>query len=158
LNREGRRIRVWIAACGLTLALLSAPARAVFVVNQPWLRPAQTGQSAELYMNLTSSDGAILVAARADDADKVLFRGPDKLPRPLDTLLLPAKTTIALAPGKAHLALIRLKRPLRLGERVALTLTIQAANGAQQEIPVVAEVRMRSPLEEELRAHPPHPR
>ncbi|HQR11156.1 MAG TPA: copper chaperone PCu(A)C [Casimicrobiaceae bacterium] len=155
MNREGRRIRVGIAACGLALALLSAPARAVLVVGQPWLRPAQTGQSAELYMFLTSSEGATLVAARADDAAKVVFRGPDKLPRPLDTLLLPARTTIALAPGKAHLALVNLKRSIKLGERVAFALTIRSASGAQQEIFVIAEVRMRSPLEEGVRAQPP---
>ncbi len=150
------RLRWWFAACGIALALLSAPARAVFIVNQPWLRPAGTGQSAELYMNLTSSDGATLVAAQSEDAARVLFRGPDKLPRPLGTLLLPAKTTVALAPGKSHLALIKLNHPLTLGQRVALTLTIQDANGAREEISFMAEVRMRSPAEEEFRARPPH--
>ena len=158
MNHEVGRLRWWVAACGLALALSSAPARALFSVNQPWLRPAQTGQSAELYMNLTSTDGATLVAIRSDEAANVVFRGPDKLPRALDTLLLPAKMTVTLAPGKAHFALIRLNRPVTLGQRIALTLTIQAANGARQEIPIVAEVRMRSPAEEELRAHPPQQR
>ncbi len=158
MSRDIRHLRVWGAACGLALALLSTPALALFIVNQPWLRPAQPGQTAELYMNLTSTEGATLVSIRCDDASSVVYRGSDKLPRALDTLMLPPKSIVALAPGKPHLALIKLNRSLVLGQRVALTLTIQNANGARQEIPVLAEVRMRSPIEEELRAHPPQHR
>ena len=155
MSHGAGRIRWWMTACGLAVALSSLPAHALFIVNQPWLRPAQAGQSAELYMNLTSSDGATLVAIRSDDAGKVVLRGPDKIPRALDTLLLPAKTLVVLAPGKDHFALIKLNRPARLGERLSLVLTIQSANGTRQEIPVLAEVRIRSAIEEEMRGHAP---
>ncbi len=52
--------------CGLVLVLLAPNASALFVVNQPWLRPAARGQSTEAYMNLTSTDGANLVAVRTE--------------------------------------------------------------------------------------------
>ncbi|MEO8344349.1 MAG: copper chaperone PCu(A)C [Betaproteobacteria bacterium] len=146
-------MRWWVAACGLALALSSLPARAVVIINQPWLRPAQPGQSAELYMNLTSSDAATVVAIQSNDASKVLFRGPDKIPRALDNLVLPARVMVVLAPGKAHFALIKLNRPVRLGDRINLILTIQSANGTRQEIPMQAEVRIRSAVEEEMRGH-----
>jgi periplasmic copper chaperone A len=66
---------------------------------------------------------------------------------------LPAQAIVPLAPGKAHVALVRLKRTVKLGERVALTLTIEGADGVRQDIPVLAEVRMRSPIDDEMRAH-----
>jgi hypothetical protein len=48
----------------------------LFIVNQPWLRPAKSGQSTEMYMNLTSTDGATLVAVRSDEAAAIVIRGP----------------------------------------------------------------------------------
>ena len=53
--------------------------------------------------------------------------------------------------------MIKLIRRARLGDRLALTLTIEAADGSRQDIPVHAEVRMRSPVDDELRAHRTHP-
>jgi len=38
-----------------------------------------------------------------------------------------------------------------------LTLTIEAADGSRRDIPVHAEVRMRSPVADELQAHRTHP-
>ena len=39
---------------------------------------------------------------------------------------------------------------MKLGERVAITLTIEGADGARQDIPLLAEARMRSPVDDEL--------
>jgi len=108
-------------------------------------------------MNLTSTDGATLVAVRTDEAAGVALRGPGKGARTLDLIPLPAKTLVALAPGKDRIVLIRLARTVKLGEHVALTLTIQGNDGVRQDIPVAAEVRTRSPLDDELRAHHSHP-
>jgi copper(I)-binding protein len=106
-----------------------------------------------MYMNLTSTDGATLVAVRTDEAAGIVIRGPDKNARTLDTLPLPAQTLVALAPGKTRLVVIKLARTVKLGERVAVTLTIQGADGVRQEIPLLAEARMRSPVDDELLHH-----
>jgi copper(I)-binding protein len=143
--------------CGLVLVLLAPDASALFIVNQPWLLPARSGQSTDVYMNLTSTNGAALVAVRTDEAASVVILGPGKGARTLDLLPLPAKTLVALAPGKTRIVLIRLARTVKLGERLALTLTIEGADGTRQDIPVLAEARLRSPVDDELRAHRNHP-
>ncbi len=149
-------VRAGALACGLGLCVLAADACALFIVNQPWLRPAKSGQSTEMYMNLTSTDGATLVAARTDEAAAIMIRGPGKGARTLDALPLPANAEVALAPGKTHFLVIKLARTVKLGERIAVTLTIEGSDGARQDIPLLAEARMRSPVDDELRSHHQH--
>jgi len=141
---------------GLVLMLLAPNVSALFIVNQPWARPAKSGQATEAYMNLTSTDGASLVAVRTGEAAGIVIRSPGKGARTVLTLPLPAGTLVALAPGRNRLALIKLTRSAKLGDRLALTLTIEGTDGTRQDIQVLAEVRMRSPVDDELRAHPNH--
>lgn len=150
------RIGRWALPSGLVLLLLAPSANALFIVNQPWVRPAARGQSTEVYMNLTSTDGATLVAVRTDEAAAVAIVGPGKGAAAVASLTLPAKAVVALAPGKARLVLTKLVRSLKLGDLVALTLTIEGTDGTRQDVPVQAEVRMRSPLDDEKRAHHTH--
>jgi copper(I)-binding protein len=142
--------------CALALMFCASEASALFIVNQPWLRPAPSGQSTEVYMNLTSTDGATLVAVHTDEAAAISVRGSDKDAGNALPLALPAGTVVALAPAGIRLAMSKLVRGARLGDRLALTLTIEAADGSRQDIPVHAEVRLRSPVDDELRAHRPH--
>ena len=51
---------------GLALSLPSLSAQALIVVNQPWVKPAVARGSSEAYMNITATDGAVLVAARSE--------------------------------------------------------------------------------------------
>ena len=148
-----RRIDRFALRCGLVLLLLAPGANALFIVNQPWARPARSGQSTEVYMNLTSTDAATLVAVHTDDAEEIVIRPPGKNARTVATLPMPAGALVALAPGKSRLAMVKLKRSVKLGEQILLTLTIEGADGNRQEIPVNAEARMRSPLDDERRAH-----
>jgi copper(I)-binding protein len=146
----GRRIGL---SGGLALAVWAVDAQAIFIVNQPWVRPAAQGRSTEAYMDLTSTEGAALVGARSDLAAAVAIRAPGKGAGDVGRLRLPANAMIRLAPGGYRMVLSKLARPIKLGERVMLTLTIEAADGARQDIPVNAEVRLRSPLADERRAH-----
>ena len=66
---------------GLVLAPTPSAAGALFIVNQPWVRPAKTAQTTEAYMNLTSTDGARLVAVRTDAAKEAAIRAPGKTHR-----------------------------------------------------------------------------
>ncbi|HXX85473.1 MAG TPA: copper chaperone PCu(A)C [Casimicrobiaceae bacterium] len=140
-------------ACGLALALIAIDTPAMFVVNQPWVAPATRGRSTEAYMDLTSTDGVLLVEARSDAAVSVAIRAPGKSRSDVAKLPLPTGKMVRLAPGGYRLLLNGLRRSISLGDRVMLTLTIQAADGSRQEISVDAEARLQSPLDEDRPGH-----
>jgi copper(I)-binding protein len=136
----------------VTLALVAGDAGALFIVNQPWVLPAAKGGSTAVYMDLTSTEGATLVAAKSDAAESVSIRGPKGTPRGAP-LALPARTIVHLAPNGYRLVLERTTRSIKRGERVLLTLVIEASDGSRQEIGVNAEARLDSPLDAERRMH-----
>ena len=145
--------RLVALACALGLPSLALGATALFAVNQPWVRPAQQQQATEAYMNLTSTNGATLVGAVSAAASRVVIRGPGKSAGDLARLPLPAQNTVVLAPGQYRLVLSGLTRTLKLGDRVPLTLTIEAADGSRQDIGVNADVRLHSPLYDDTHEH-----
>ena len=98
-------------------------------------------------MNLTSTDGATLLAARSEDARRVSLRSARSTAAA--GLVLPAKSEIALAPGHDHLTLTGLTRSLKIGDRVNITLTVRDDDGTVHEIAISAEVRFRSPIDDE---------
>jgi len=138
--------------CGAASILVVGQAQAIFIVNQPWVAPAARGASTEAYMDLTSTDGATLVAVATDAAAAVAILKPGKTAKKADSVPLPERALVEMRPGGYRIALQRIVRTLKLGDRVMLTLTIRNADGTQQEIPVDAEVRLHSPIEDE-RAH-----
>jgi copper(I)-binding protein len=138
-------------AGAIAFALMASDASALFIVNQPWVRPARKAQTTNAYMNLTSTDGATLLAARSEDAGRIALRSARSTAAA--GLALPAKSEIALAPGHDHLMLTGLTRPLKIGDRINITLTVRDDDGTVHEITVNAEVRLRSPLDDELRGH-----
>jgi copper(I)-binding protein len=137
----------------LALVLSAAQARAVFVVTEPWVRPAGRSQTTEVFVNLTSTEGATLVALRSDAAATAAVHAAGQGKAELTRLPLPAGITVALAPGRTRIVLEELARTLRLGDRVVFTLTVEAADGTRREIPMDAEVRLRSPTDDHRRAH-----
>ena len=90
-------------------------AGALFIVNQPWVRPAKTAQTTEAYMNLTSTEGARLVAVRTDAAKEAAIRAPGKTTVNAPSVRLPAGTLVALAPGQYRLVLKQLIKTLAAG-------------------------------------------
>ena len=157
MDAATRRLCSRALACGLLLLLIAPDASALFIVNLPWMRPAKSGQSTEVYMNLTSTDGATLVAVRTDEAKEVVIRGAGKSLRTIPQLPLPAGMLVALAPDQERIALIKVPRTIKLGDRIALTLTIEGLDGVRREIPVLVEARNRSAVDDERRAHQEHP-
>jgi len=148
-----RHASIVALAGALALVLVASNASALFIVNQPWVSPARTGQTTNAYMNLTSTDGATLLDARSEDSRRVLVHSA-RAARVV--VALPAKSEVALAPGHHHLSLIGLVRTLRVGDRVKITLTVRDDDGSVHEIDVNAEVRNRSPIDDERRAHHHH--
>jgi copper(I)-binding protein len=82
------------------------------------------------------------VTIQASDAK----RAPHKLE-------LPANTLVELKPGESRIRMSGLVRRLKLGEHVPLTLIVRAADGKEQRFFINAEVRHRSPTEDELNPH-----
>ena len=140
-------------ALWLAVTLPASGAQAVVVVNQPWVKPAVAGASTEAYMNLTATEGATLVAVRSDNAAGVTLHRPGNVTRTTDELALPPRTMVELAPGKYRISLRRLSNAVKLGDIVPLTLTIKDADGAEHDIAVSAVGRLRSPVDDERRAH-----
>ena len=145
-------------ACAAAAALLCSNALCqnlgtipVFVVNQPWVAPARKAQTTHAYMNLTSTNGATLLSARSEDAGRVSLHSTHSAAAA--GMALPARSEVSLAPGHDYLTLTRLTRALKIGDWVRITLTVRDGDGAVHEIPVNAEVRVRSPVDVERRAH-----
>jgi len=138
---------------GLVATILAAPANALFIVNQPWVRPAQVGQATEVYMDLTSTEGGKVIGVRTDVAKTATIRGPGKAVIVTSKVILPPQTLVALAPGRYRIALGQLMRTLKLGDRLNLILTVEQDDGSRQDIEVNAEVRLRSPIDDERRVH-----
>jgi len=163
--RSNPRPLAWAIATAAIVALVAptgVPAAGLFVVNEPWVRPAAAG-STDAYMNLQSSSGAALVGVRCELASAVTIEGQDSGRRgkfrAVPRIELPPGQTVRLSPGQIHIRLAAISHAFRLGEHVAMVLTLEAADGTTQEIPVSAEVRNHSPTEDEGRAHghPAHP-
>ncbi|HWN30953.1 MAG TPA: copper chaperone PCu(A)C, partial [Burkholderiales bacterium] len=65
--------------------------------------------------------------------------------RQLESLELPAKQTVKFEPGGLHIMLLALKRPLKLGDKIPLRLTLQRADSSTTVVEVPAEVRNAKP-------------
>lgn len=143
--------RAGLAVVALALALGSRGAQAVFVVTEPWVRPAAATGTTEAYMRLMSADGARVVGVGSIIAGAAtLVAAPGSA---LQSLSLPPGATVVLTPGRTRIRLTGLARALRIGDRVPLTLVIEAADGTAQTIAVDAEVRLRSPTDDHRQGH-----
>ena len=117
-------------------------------VKDPWVRAPAPGQKvAGAYMELVSRTNNNLVAVSSPAAARVelhsmtMEEGVMKM-RQVGRIELPAGRPVRLAPGGLHIMLIDLKQPLKPGDRVPLTLTLQREDLASRAIfTVQAEVR-----------------
>jgi len=143
--------------CALAGVLLIAPvlslAVAVITVSDPWVRVAPNGKSAEVFMEIRSSEVATIVGVESDVAADVPIQRPGTRRAAADKIPLPAGTHVKLAPGAYRFLLPKLNRSLKLGDRVALSLIVEASDGSRQAIPVNAEVRRRSAYDDHLHPH-----
>jgi len=91
-----------------------------------------------------------LVAAACDCAEAVSIHtmrheNGRMIMAPIESLTVPAGSSAALDPGGDHLMLTGLKRPLKAGETVSLTLTFANAAPVEAAFPVVADPRTPAP-------------
>ena len=106
--------------------------------------PGQTVGAA--YMQLLSKRNATLVKVDADVASAVEIHQTttdydNKVRmRPLESLELPAGQAVELKTGATHLMLLDLKRPLKTGDTVNLTLTLRLGQGRYAQEQAIAKV------------------
>jgi hypothetical protein len=82
-------------------------------------------------------------AARAELHSTSVEEGVMRM-RPVASIELPSKKAVKLAPGGLHIMLIDVKQPLKAGDKVPLTLTVQRADLSNRFVLTVqAEVRLR---------------
>lgn len=128
------------------LAAATSLAHAEVTVKDAWVRgtvPAQTATGA--FMTLTSSTEAKLVAvaspvAKAVEIHESMMHGGNAQMHEVAAVALPAGKPIELKPGGHHVMLMGLAKPLKPGDTVPLTLTIEE-KGKRSKVEVKAAVR-----------------
>src|ERR1044072_4107268 len=135
----------------LAAMLGGAGASSVFAqsvkVENAWARATVPGQkTGSVYVDLTSAADTALVAAgspvaaRAELHSMSMDGGVMRM-RALPRVELPAGKTVKLAPGGMHVMLVDLKQPLKAGETVPLTLSVQSSGTALTTLELKVPVR-----------------
>jgi len=126
---------------------LSLAVQAQVKVDDPWVRATVAPQKATgAFMQLTSARPAKVVAASSPVAAMVEIHemkmdgGVMKM-RAVDALPLPAGQAVALKPGSYHVMLMGLKAPIKAGETVPLTLTVEGEDKRRTTVEVRAVAR-----------------
>ena len=142
-----RQLRIRQLLALLASGLLSASAFAQVTVTEPWIRATVPQQKVTgAFMRLQSATPTRLVAVQADVAGRaelheMAMDGQTMRMRRLDSVELPAGKPVNLASGGYHIMLMDLKRQVKDGETVALTLTVQDGAGKRQDVKVQVPVK-----------------
>lgn len=154
LLRRCRIALLGIALLGIALLGIALASGAVLAagsddvtVSRAWVRATVPGQPvAAAYLDMMSVQDAALTGVRSDAAGAVQMHsmrddGGVMRMRELGRIELPAGQTVRLAPSATHLMLLELKRPLRVGDRIALDLTVVDKTGRSRVVHTIAPVR-----------------
>jgi periplasmic copper chaperone A len=116
-------------------------------IEQPWSRATPGGASTgAVYLTIDnkSHDADRLLGASSDVADKSqihemkVVNGIMEMREVTGGLLVPAGGSAVLKPGSYHVMLIGLKKPLKEGETIPLTLDFEKAGKVTVTVPVRA--------------------
>lgn len=117
-------------------------------ITRPWARATMPGQEVgAAYMVLQSATDATLNEVSSPAADsieihKMAMKDGVMEMRMMETLPLPAGKAVKLEPGGFHLMLFDLKKPLKPGETLSLSLKIRDKSGKshtqQIQVPIKA--------------------
>jgi copper(I)-binding protein len=122
-------------------------ANAEVTAKDAWVRgtvPAQTSTGA--FLTLTSTVDAKVLGASSPVAKTVeihesMVHGGVNHMHAVDAVALPAGKAVSLKPGGHHVMLMGLAKPLKVGDTVPLTFTIEEKGGKRTQLEVKAEVR-----------------
>jgi copper(I)-binding protein len=116
-------------------------------VDSPWVRGVVPGQLATgAFFDITASRDATLLkaespAAAVTEIHRTEMKGDMMSMHAVPSVPLPANKTVRFAPGSYHVMLMDLKHPMKNGETVPLTLTVEYADKKRETIEVKAPVR-----------------
>jgi copper(I)-binding protein len=128
-------------------ALLAATAQAQTTVKDAWARGTVAQQTATgVFMQITSVQGGKLVGvatpvAGVAEVHEMKMDGSVMKMAAVPALDLPAGKAVTLAPGGYHVMLMGLKQPLKEGDSVPLTLTVQGADGKKEAVELKVPVK-----------------
>jgi copper(I)-binding protein len=136
--------KLWMGMAALAFA---GAAQAQVSVTAPWVRatvPAQKSTGA--YMHLLSPVPARLVGVSSPVAATVELhqmeaKGDMMKMRQVDGIDLPAGKGVNLASGSYHIMLVGLKRQLKQGEAVQITLQVLGADKKRESVTVRVPVK-----------------
>jgi copper(I)-binding protein len=133
-------MRFWL----MVLAAAALPAWAQVSAEHPWTRATPPGAKVGAgFMQLKNAGAADrVVGASSPVAGRVemhitVREGDVMKMREVKGFDVPAGGSFELKPGGAHLMLMELKRPIKKGERVPLTLKLE--KGGELKVELVAE-------------------
>jgi copper(I)-binding protein len=138
----------WLASAVLSLAAVSSTPHAQapeVTAARGWVRLSPAGQATALAGAVVENTSAYVVyvtAAETDVASRIELRDaskPDPKSQAVKFIPIPAFGSLTMDAKGAHLVLSGLKRPLKAGESVALTLRTDQ----NLRIPVAATVGTR---------------
>lgn len=136
-----------LAAAVLAFAFAGAAGAEGVSVTDPWARSTVPGQKvAGVFMELKSDRDSALVAATSPDAATVEIHstsmdGGVMRMRAVDRIDLPAGKSVKLQPGGYHVMLIDIRRQLKPGETVQLSLSFEGRDRTLERVEVKATVR-----------------
>jgi hypothetical protein len=128
-------------------AMFSSAALAQVAVSDAWIRATVPQQkSAGAFMRVRSQAPAKLVgvstpvAARAE-VHEMKMQGNTMTMHAVDAIALPPGQEVVMGPGGYHVMLFGLKRQLKEGDSVPLTLVLEDAGGKREEVTAAAQVK-----------------
>jgi periplasmic copper chaperone A len=131
----------------IALSCSAGIALAQVTVSAPWVRATvPTGKVTGAFMQLRSAGDARLVEARSSVAGMVEIHrmemdGQTMRMHAVDGVDLAAGQTVNLASGGYHIMLMDLKRQLKEGEMVPLTLVVEHKNKKRETIELNVPVK-----------------
>jgi copper(I)-binding protein len=136
IARMHRRLFASLAlAIGLPVAHAHEYGLGSLVIDHPWTRPTVAGQSVGggylgIHNRGSAADrllGGTSSAAAKVEVHEMRMEGDVMRMREVGGLALPAGGRVKLEPGGLHLMLVGLKAPLKVGDKVPLTLRFEKA-------------------------------
>lgn len=135
-----------IFAFAMSIAL-AASAAAQVTVREPWIRATvPAAQATGAFMELVSRQDARLVEVRSPAAGiieihQMSMQGDRMMMSAVEGIDLPAGKTVALASGGYHIMMMDLKRQMKAGETVPMTLVIQGKGKKQETVEVQVPIK-----------------
>ena len=126
---------------------MAASAAAQVTVREPWIRATvPAAQATGAFMELVSAQDARLVdvstpAAGIVEIHQMSMKGDRMMMSAVDSIELPAGKTVALASGGYHIMMMDLKRQMKAGEIVPMTLVFEKKDKKRETVQVQVPVK-----------------